>query len=163
MPVHVLTAKEYKKTGAEISYRYLRYAFFLLSGGGCGEGSHCILVSSLVALAWQYQKVIQKRCSLSPALWLNKANNMRMWSTPAAYLGHRPPAKPPNLSWFKPRGQQSTTRLLAHSSPPGGMGRRKYNERLMSRDKDREGSLTNYGQGKTDWTWGKKRINLICY
>ena len=47
--------------------------------------------------------------------------------------------------------------------PPGGMGRRKYNKRLMSRDKDREGSLTNYGhRQKPESTWGeKKKSNLL--
>ena len=53
--------------------------------------------------------------------------------------------------------------LLTHSFPPGRMERRKYNKRLVSQDKDREGSLTNYGHRQNRLNLGKKEINLICY
>lgn len=54
MAVHVLSAKEGKKQEAKSPANVWAMLFFLLSGGGCGEGSHCILVSSLAPLAWQY-------------------------------------------------------------------------------------------------------------
>ena len=55
-----------------------------------------------------------------------------------------------------PAGNKATTQPLAHSSPLGGMGRRKYNERLLGRDQDREGSLTNYGHRQNRLDLGKK-------
>ena len=42
-------------------------------------------------------------------------------------------------------------------SPRGGMGRRKYNERLVSRDKDREGSLATYGHRQNRLDLGKNK------
>jgi len=39
-------------------------------------------------------------------------------------------------------------------------GEKKYDERLMGRDKDRERSLTNYRHGQKRLNLGKKKFNL---
>ena len=57
-------------------------------------------------------------------------------------------------------GLGPAARSLLHA---GGMGRRKYNKKLVGRDKDREGSLTSYGHRQNRLDLGKKEINLICY
>jgi len=50
--------------------------------------------------------------------------------------------------------------LFYHSPSSTGQGRKKYDERLMGRDKDREKSLTSYGHGQNRFNSWKKKFNL---
>jgi len=57
-----------------------------------------------------------------------------------------------SLAWLDTR---LPPKLLYHSLSSTGQGRKKYNERLMSRDKDRERSLTKYCHGQNRLNVGK--------
>jgi len=58
------------------------------------------------------------------------------------------------LSWFSLAGCQVPTKAALSFPLLNWTGERKYDKRLMDRDKDRERSLSNYYHGKTDLSWG---------
>lgn len=51
-------------------------------------------------------------------------------------------------------GQEAPTKATLSLPILSKTGKRKYNESLVHREKDRERSLTNYCNGKTESTWG---------
>jgi len=66
------------------------------------------------------------------------------------------------LFWFGLDKCQVPTKTALSLPPLNWTGKRKYDEKLMGQDKDRERSLTNYCHGQNRLNLGRKGSLIYC-